>query len=117
MTNDDQLAQHALPEWDDWAQGVYVVEVARQCVFGIRAAYDLGLAINATGVGWSAWYAAQNFLTATANVSRLFRPSRPVKKKDPSGDPDRQKRQAHRGRLAEQWGKKTSARGFAPCSM
>jgi hypothetical protein len=70
-----------LPEWDSWAQGPYLVEVARQCNFALYAAKELDLAVRSEGLSWRAWYAAQAFLTATANLSKLLDPVEPLPRK------------------------------------
>ncbi len=48
-----------LLKWDSWAQGPYLVEVARQCNFAMCAARELDHAVRSDVLGWRAWYAAQ----------------------------------------------------------
>lgn len=70
-------------EWDDWAQRIYLVEVARQCTFALLAATELTESLQRDGIRERSWYATQSFLTSTANVSKLLYPAAPGEKNKP----------------------------------
>jgi hypothetical protein len=67
-------AESELPEWDDWTRRPYLVEVSRQCALAMQAAVELFEALRQEGTHFAAWYSAQAFLGATANVSKLLKP-------------------------------------------
>jgi hypothetical protein len=67
-------AESELPEWDDWTRRPYLVEISRQCALAMQAAVELFEALRQEGTHFAAWYSAQAFLGATANVSKLLKP-------------------------------------------
>jgi hypothetical protein len=88
-------ADSELPEWDDWARRPYLVEISRQCAMAMEAAAELFEAVSQEGIHLAAWYSAQAFLGATANVSKLLKPPQP--------------RSTHMARLAELLGVEDAA--------